>query len=63
MKLEEKYIKCFSEEKKEQLVKSGYEFLYEQHEVYYFKNNKKIEAKFSNQEILKDTKPSLTINF
>jgi hypothetical protein len=59
-KIEPKYIKCFSEEKKNQLIQFGVEFLYEQHGVYYFK---KPEVRFSNQDILKDTKTSLTVNF
>jgi hypothetical protein len=63
IKLQPKYIKAFSQDKSEQLITAGYEFLFEQHGVYYFKNNSKLKENFSNQEILKDTKPSLTVNF
>lgn len=63
MKLESKYIKCFSNEKAESLKYVGYKFLYEQNGVYYFENNPQLTVKFSTSDLLNDTKPSLTVNF
>lgn len=37
-----KYIKCFSQNKADELTKIGLEFLYEQNSVWYFKNNEKL---------------------
>lgn len=63
MILQPKYIKAFSQEKSNQLSIAGYEFLYEQNGVYYHKKLEQTEAKFSNDDLFKNTKFSLTINF
>ncbi len=63
MKLKNKYIKAFSEEKSEQLKNAGYKYLYEKNGVYYFEDCDQLNAKFSNNsDILKDTKTSMWIN-
>jgi hypothetical protein len=59
--LEQKYLKCFSQEKSDQLQKTGYEFLYERNGVFYHKNNKNLSIKFSNTDVLTDTKFSCFI--
>lgn len=61
MKLQNKYIKCFTKEKFECLKEAGYTFLYEQNGVYYFESQNAI--KFNNSDLLKDTKFSTTVNF
>jgi len=58
----EKYIKCFSEEKCSNLIKSGFTFLYEQNSVFYLENNEKLNIKFSDNELFEDIKFSNTIN-
>lgn len=63
MIIKNKYIKAFSKEKSDQLLNVGYEFLYEQHGVYYHQNNSDITAKFSNSDLLQDIKFSTTVNF
>lgn len=59
MKLKNRYIKCFSKVKSEQLQEIGYKFLYEANGVYYHENNEQV-IKFSdnNSNILKGTKYS-----
>jgi hypothetical protein len=61
MKLENKYLKCFDKNKSDTLNQSGFEFLFQKNGVYYHKNNENIVAKFSNTDILKDTKFSTWI--
>jgi hypothetical protein len=63
MKLDKKYIKCFTQNKSKQLQEAGYKFLYESNGVFYFEDNQNITVKFSddNSNILKDTKYSLYI--
>jgi hypothetical protein len=63
MKIKQKYIKCFSQEKSQKLNNVGYQFLYEQNGVYYHQNNENLTVKFSNTDILEDTKYSFTVNF
>jgi len=59
----EKYIKCFSQEKSDSLSKLGFTFLFEKQGVFWFENSfEKIENFSSNEEILKDTKITNTIN-
>lgn len=61
MNLKHKYIKCFSEEKLEELKLAGYKYLYENNGVYYFENNQDLTVKFSsnsNCNILQNTKLS-----
>lgn len=52
-----KYIKCFSKEKADELVSIGYQFLYEQNEVWYFNNNEKLSLpiNFSKSENFSDS--------
>ena len=59
----DKYIKCFSEEKHNELIESGFTFLYEQNQVYWFEDNEKLTANFSENHGLKDIKFTSTINF
>jgi hypothetical protein len=61
MKLENKYIKCFSIKKKNQLLDAGYKYLYMNNGTYYFENNQNLTIKFSDSDILKDTKFSMWI--
>jgi hypothetical protein len=64
MKLvENKYLKCFTQKKSEQLKEAGYEYLYESNGIFYFQNSKELTVKFSNTNLLEDTKPSMWINF
>jgi hypothetical protein len=56
MKLIKRYIKCYSEEKSEELKLAGYRYLYQDNGVYFFENNKDLSVKFSNSDILKDIK-------
>jgi hypothetical protein len=64
MKLvENKYLKCFSQEKFEQLKEAGYKYLYESNDIFYFLNSKELTVKFSNSNLLEDTKLSMWINF
>ena len=63
MELKQKYLKCFTLEKSEQLKILGYIYLYEQNGVYYHQNNESLFVKYGNTDVLKDTKYSLTINF
>ena len=51
MKLENKYLKCFSQEKSAQLQEAGFVFLYEKAGVYYHQNNEDLVIKFSNTNI------------
>jgi hypothetical protein len=62
MKLNRKYIKAFSEEKAEQLKQAGYKHLFEKNGVYFFEENYDITVKFSNSNLLNDTKSSMWIN-
>jgi hypothetical protein len=63
MNIKSKYIKCFSKDKSNQLKNAGFIFLYERNGVYYFENNINLYKKFSNNDLLKNTKLSKTINF
>lgn len=62
-KLQPKYIKAFSQEKSDELSSVGCEFLYQQNGVYYHRKPKQFEEKFSNSDLFKDTKFSMSINF
>lgn len=61
MRLKNKYIKCFSQEKSEELKRAGYKYLYEDGGVFYFENNSDLTVKFSESNLLKDTKLSMWI--
>ena len=63
MQLKNKYMKCFSKDKSIELQNAGFVFLYESNGVYYFENNSNLCKQFSNNDLLKDTKTSMTINF
>jgi len=63
MKLQNKYLKCFSQEKFKQLKNAGFLFLYEQNGIYYFENNDKLIKQFSKDNLFENTKSSMTINF
>ena len=63
MKLQNRYLKCFSKEKFQQLKDVGFLFLYEQNGVYYFENNDKLIKQFSKDNLFENTKSSMTINF
>ena len=58
-----KIIKCFSEEKSQELEKHGFKKLYSQNGVFYFEFNEKLSVKFSDNELFKDTKVTTTVNF
>lgn len=58
MKLKQKYIKCFTHEKSAELKLVGYKYLYESDGIFYFEDNQDLTIKFSNINILKDTKSS-----
>ena len=58
MKLDKKYIKCFTQEKSKQLQEAGYKYLYESGGIFYFEDNKDLSAKFSDIDILSNTKYS-----
>ncbi len=62
MEFKNKYIKCFSKEKSEELKRIGYIFLHESNGVFWFEENNKITLNFSNSDILKDVKFSSWIN-
>lgn len=57
-----KYIKAFSQEKANFLSEMGFSFLFEKQGVYWFENDEKL-IKFSESDLLKDTKMTNTINF
>ena len=63
MQLKNKYIKCFSQDKSNELKNAGFVFLYERNGVYYFENNSNLCKQFSKNDLLKNTKTSMTINF
>lgn len=44
-----KYIKCFSEEKYNELLNTGFDFLYSQNGVYYFNNTLKLANIFNKK--------------
>ena len=58
-----KFIKCFSEEKYNQLLQVGYKFSHVKNGVYWFEDNCKLTVNFSSSDILQDTKVTTTINF
>lgn len=47
----DKFIKCFSQDDYEVLMKSGCEFVFESNGVYLFKAPKNIEINFSDVEV------------
>jgi len=57
-----KYIKCFTQQKSAELSEVGFPFLFEKAGVYYHENNEQVIVKFSDDKnLLKDTKYSLYI--
>jgi hypothetical protein len=58
-----KYIKCFSDDKANELEMHGFIFLYKQNGVFYFENNESLTTNFSNNELFNDTKQTTTLNF
>jgi hypothetical protein len=62
MQLKQKYLKCFTNDKAEQLKQLGYTYLYDKNGVYYFQNNENLTIKFSDNDILNGVKQSMTIN-
>ena len=56
-----KFIKCFTDEEKQELIKRGFDFLYEQNHVFYFKNSK--NTNFSDVPVLKNVSFTNTLNF
>jgi hypothetical protein len=44
-----KYIKCFTLEDKDKLINLGFNYMYEQNNVYYFENNIKVSTNFSTE--------------
>jgi hypothetical protein len=56
MKLKNKYLKCFDEVKKNQLIECGYKYLYTSNGVFYFEENQDLTIKFSKSNILQNTK-------
>lgn len=46
----EQFIKCFSEEDYEKILKLGHKFLYEQNNVYWFSINTNANFTFSQDE-------------
>ena len=62
MNLTNKYIKCFSLKKKEELENAGFSFLFQKAGVWYFKNQEHSVSKFSdNKNILQGCKYSTYI--
>lgn len=64
-----KYIKCFSQDKADELSYLGFEYLYEQNGIFYFKNDdsksKKMKFSKNNSENFSenDIVYSKTLNF
>lgn len=62
MQITNKYIKAFTNKKKEELESAGFSFLFEKSGVWYFKNQEHPISKFSdNKNILKGCKYSTYI--
>ena len=51
----EQFIKCFTKEDYEKVLKDGHSFLYESNGVYWFSVNKSVKSTFSNNENIKLT--------
>lgn len=61
MKLDKKYIKCFTQKKSTELNEVGFSFLFEKANVYYHLNNEQVIKFSDNKDLLKDTKFSTYI--
>jgi len=65
--MKDMYIKCFSQEKSDELESKGFEFLYDKNGIWYLKNNEKLSKsiKFSKSENFNENDIVLTkhLNF
>ena len=50
--MKDTYLKCFSQEKSDELESQGFEFMYEKSGIFYFKNNERLSKSinFSKSE-------------
>lgn len=60
--MSKKYIKCFSKEDCDKLISQGFDFMYEQNEVYYLENTKQVTTNFSEDNNL-NVKFTNSVNF